>query len=140
MKRTQGHSTNTAGFSLVELMITVVIMGILASVAGAGYASYVRRARSSEARTQIAAIASRENAYRSEFGVYCGAGRSGVPSTTGVSNSWPASAPGNPDDFSASIPTEWTMLGYRPTGRVRYRYLAVAGAAGATPPHMLWPS
>ncbi|MBI5515928.1 MAG: prepilin-type N-terminal cleavage/methylation domain-containing protein [Deltaproteobacteria bacterium] len=122
------------GFTLTELMIAVVILGVLAAVASAGYGSYIRRARASEARTQLAAIAARETAYRSEFGVFCGAGRSGVPTTTGISNAWPTATPGQNADFNASAPTQWAELGFRPSGRVRFRYVVVPGAPGATPP------
>lgn len=41
------------GFTLIELMITVAIIGLLASVALPSYSSYVARARRADARTQL---------------------------------------------------------------------------------------
>ncbi len=125
------------GMTLTELMIVVVILGILASVAFAGYSGYIRRSRSQEARTMLLAIAAREDAYRAEFAQYCAAGRtSGTPPTSlGLSNAWPAVAPSvMPADFFASMPVEWAQLGFRPTGAVRFRYVVLTGTPSTAPP------
>jgi prepilin-type N-terminal cleavage/methylation domain-containing protein len=115
--------------SLVELMIVVVILGVLAGIAGISYSVYIRRSRAQEATTQLATIASRQQAYRSEFSVYCSAGASSgsPPTSLGVTNAWPTTAAGQPADFSSGVPAEWLQLGYRPLGFVRYRYVALAG-------------
>lgn len=41
------------GFTLIELMITVAIIGIIAAVAFPSYTSYVKRANRADARTQL---------------------------------------------------------------------------------------
>ncbi len=47
------------GFTLIELMITVAVVGILAAVALPSYTSYVRRANRADARNTLLAAAQR---------------------------------------------------------------------------------
>ena len=126
----------SAGMTLIELMMVVVILGVLAGVGAFTYSSYLRRSRSQEARTMLASIASREEAYRSEFSSYCAAGAMGTPTALGLSNAWPTSAPtGSRVPFlGTGMPAEWLQLGFRPTGDVRYRYVVVVGVPPAAPP------
>lgn len=55
------------GFTLVELMIVVLIMGILAAVALPAFTRYIKRSRASEASTMLSAI------YRLQIVYYSGA-------------------------------------------------------------------
>lgn len=48
-----GTRREYGGFSLMELVIAVAIVGILASIALPSYADYVKRARRAEARTAL---------------------------------------------------------------------------------------
>ena len=51
------------GFSLIELMITVVIIGVLAAVAYPSYQDYMRRGYRSAAQTFMMTIAQRQEQY-----------------------------------------------------------------------------
>ena len=47
------HGHPAAGFTLIELMVTVAIVAILASIALPSYTAYIARARRADARTQL---------------------------------------------------------------------------------------
>jgi prepilin-type N-terminal cleavage/methylation domain-containing protein len=67
------------GFTLVELMVTVVIIAVLSVVAGMAYTKYFARARTSEVTSMFGEIRNREEAYRAEFSTY-------VTTSTNASN------------------------------------------------------
>lgn len=64
---------NAKGFTLIELMIVVAILGILAAIAIPALTKYMRRAKTSEARTQLAKIFDATSAYFNEEHVDRGA-------------------------------------------------------------------
>ena len=70
-------SRRSAGFTLLELMITVVIIGILASIALPSYRSYVLRSNRAAVRAMLVDIAAKQEvealksgAYASDFNFY----------------------------------------------------------------------
>ncbi|MBS1970783.1 MAG: prepilin-type N-terminal cleavage/methylation domain-containing protein [Bdellovibrionales bacterium] len=61
---------NQAGFSLVELMVVVAIIGILASLAIPSIGKYMAKARQSEAKTQLSSLYTAEKAFFAEYTAY----------------------------------------------------------------------
>lgn len=59
-----------SGFTLTELMVVVVLVGILAAVAVPVYDRYIRQTKGSEARAMIGAIVAAEKAYAERNGVF----------------------------------------------------------------------
>lgn len=54
---------NQQGFSLIELMIVVAIMGIISSVAVPSYMGYVTKSKRTEAKTELLRIAQLQESY-----------------------------------------------------------------------------
>ena len=57
---------NQSGFSLVELMIVVAIIGVLAAVAVPAFNGFLQNSRKVEAKTTLAAIYKAQKAFRAE--------------------------------------------------------------------------
>jgi type IV pilus assembly protein PilA len=58
------------GFTLIELMIVVAIIGILAAIAIPNFMSYQCKAKQSEAKSNLGTIRTAQEAYRAEFDHY----------------------------------------------------------------------
>ncbi len=118
------------GFTLVELMVVVAMVGILAALGVAGIRSYVIRSRAAEATAMIQAIRAAQERFRSESGAYLN-----------VSNSqddwWPRRT--NLDEALVSwrgsvvdaTSQRWDLLAIRAPGQgVRFQYTTRAGPPG----------
>jgi len=79
MKQTQ------LGFTLIELMVTVAIVGILASVAYPSYQDSVMKSRRADAKGVLLGLANAMERRYTETNSYVGAaGTSGTPADTGA--------------------------------------------------------
>lgn len=66
--------SNQLGFTLIELMIVVAIIGILASIALPAYSDYVKRAKAAEATSTLADLRVKMEQYFQDNRTYVGAG------------------------------------------------------------------
>jgi prepilin-type N-terminal cleavage/methylation domain-containing protein len=147
--KSDGHARRPqAAFTLVELMIVVVIIGILASLAVVGFKRYLGRARTAEAVALLAEMASKEQVYFLEFGGYIPLRADNnvtLPSPDEAMTAFypisPSAAAFNSARTATSIanaaawPTAWRTVGLRPRDNQLYcTYLTNAGGAGQQTP------
>jgi prepilin-type N-terminal cleavage/methylation domain-containing protein len=113
------------GYSLVEVMAVVVIVGILAAIGTYSVRRYLLSAKTAEASSMITQIRAAEEAYRDEAFVYLG--------LSSFSAWHPVDDPGSGiyewHTTTALRTTVFDPLGVEPNGPVRYVYSVVAGNA-----------
>ncbi len=112
------------GFTLVELMIVVVIVGLLAAVAVFSIRRYMNSARKSEVLAIFGEIRVKEEAYHAEFSRYLSTGANDTsyyPVPNGTPQPW-------------TPPAAWTQLGISPgKNQVYCGYAVTAGGRGVAP-------
>jgi prepilin-type N-terminal cleavage/methylation domain-containing protein len=142
-QRAQVRSSRRQGFSLMELMTVVAIVGILSAVAIPTFSDYIYKARTAEATEFLGVIRLREESYRAEFGAYCATVPSGSTpndpaSLNTKSNLVPDPSTTQRDAKPFVSTTPWLQLGARPTSNVRFGYGVAAGIPTDAPSSLGW--
>ncbi len=88
-RRNNRHRSRSAGFTLIELMVTVLIVAILAAIAIPGYTNQMRKSRRTEAKTALLELAAREERYFATNSAY-----TNVVGNLGYSGAWPVTVGG----------------------------------------------
>jgi len=118
------------GFTLIELMVTIVILAILSVVAGVGYKKYIRKARTTEAIAFLSDIKMKQETYYQTYGQYVDT--SNAEASHADSDFYPQDITGGDKKWEISCPEDaasyagWCALGSRPSGGVtNYQYVTV---------------
>ena len=132
MRSARRARLSAGGFTLIEAVTVVLIIGILATVAVVGYRRFLSSARMSEATNLIGDIRRSQEEHKAEAGTY--ANISSSPTSY-----YPAATPGafysewgGPCSNCSFGASSWELLHIRPSGPVIFGYSTTAAWLAST--------
>ena len=117
---------NRRGFTLIELMLVVGIIGVIAAVAIPNFVMYQARSRRSEAYTNLSALARSQKAFQAERNAFHDSGLP-FPDAT-LYNGGMLGAASMPWD--AASQAAFSEVGWSPEGKVFYSYGSFTSVTG----------
>lgn len=97
------------GFTLIELMITVAIVGVLVAIAYPSYQNYVKRSKRVEAQAELIGIAQKLMAYKLANGSFYNATLQNIYGRSLIDNSGSTTYRLSLTDTSTNPTHQWTM-------------------------------
>lgn len=123
------------GFTLVEAMIVVAIVGVLGTLAAYGVRKYIYSAKSGEALEMMRTIKAAQETYRSETFAYLDV--SGATTVTDMNTFQPTNDPGkvkyNWAGRVGDVADRWRVLNVETPQPVQFTYGSAAGASTVVP-------
>ena len=115
--------TNRKGFTLIELMIVVAIIGILAAIAIPNFIRYQLRSKTTEAKVVLGGIKTSEESFRAEYDNYVAATADGNTAVGTTKAPWLGrGCATNCSRLLNANCVEFACMGYEPSGQVYYEY------------------
>jgi type IV pilus assembly protein PilA len=135
-QRGSKRRTQSSGFTLVELMATIMIVAVLGALATYSVRKYIMTSKTAEATQMIGTIKAAQEQYRADTFSYRDV--SGVGSLSDYSTFYPATQIGGQKKYAwgggtDAVAMAWRELGVTTNSPVYYTYGCAAGSASTAP-------